>query len=252
MNGVLAPGAWFVDFPVPPNSLMRKTSSRSIRHYYVSGVACYLPIATIALHSGVRLRDAITILDFGCGAGRQLLHFTRNFPQAKYLACDVDYTLIGFIRKNYPGVRAEVNSFDPPLPYPADSVDMIYSVSTFSHISPEHQRRWLDELVRVLKPGGTCFLTTEGRPALRQMGDMFNPAELESRGILYKEYDFLGRKNLVPVANALLGIEGSYGTTVMTPEFIRAQWSSAGFEVVETIEGIIDGRQDLVVMRKPV
>src|SRR5271155_2159102 len=81
----LGKAAGIVDFPVPPNSSMRKTSSRSIRHYYVSGVACYLPIATMALHCGVRLRDKVRVLDFGCGAGRQLLHFTRNFPQGNYL-----------------------------------------------------------------------------------------------------------------------------------------------------------------------
>lgn len=247
----LGKAAGIVDFPVPPNSSMRKTSSRSIRHYYVSGVACYLPIATMALHCGVRLREAITVLDFGCGAGRQLLHFTKNFPQVDYLACDVDYTLIDFIRKNYPAVKSEVNRFDPPLPFETDSIDMIYSVSIFSHLNPDHQRRWLEDLHRVVKPGGMCFLTTEGPTALARMGSAFDPAELQKLGIIYREYSFLGQPNVAPVANVLLGIEGSYGSTVMTPEFIRAHWPSPGFDVVEVVEGIIDARQDLVILRKP-
>jgi len=247
----LGKAAGIVDFPVPPNSSMRKTSSRSIRHYYVSGVACYLPIATMALHCGVCLREPITVLDFGCGAGRQLLHFTRNFPRVNYLACDVDYTLVEFIRRNYPTVTTQVNRFSPPLAYRADSIDMIYSVSIFSHLNPDSQRKWLGELHRVLKPGAFCFLTTEGRTALAQMNSLFDPAALEEQGLLYREYGFLGQKNLVPVTNVLLGIEGSYGSTAMTPEFIRAQWPSSGFEVLEVIEGIIDMRQDLVVLRKP-
>jgi SAM-dependent methyltransferase len=247
----LGKAAGIVDFPVPPNSSMRKTSSRSIRHYYVSGAACCLPIATMALHCGVRLREPVQVLDFGCGVGRQLLHFTRNFPRARFLACDVDYTLIDFVRRNYPSVNAVVNRFDPPLPYDADSIDMIYSVSIFSHLNPAHQRLWLAELYRVLKPGGVCFLTTEGRIALRQMGGMFDADVLEGKGILYKAYDFLGQRSITPVTNVLLGIEGSYGSTVMTPEYIRSQWPSCGFEVREVIEGIIDMRQDLVVLQKP-
>jgi SAM-dependent methyltransferase len=219
----LGKAAGIVDFPVPPNSSMRKTSSRSIRHYYVSGVACYLPVATMALHCGVRLRDNITVLDFGCGVGRQLLHFTKNFPAVSYLACDVDYTLIDFVRKNYPAVNAQVTDFDPPLPFESGSIDMIYSVSIFSHLNPDHQLPWLCELCRVLKPGGICFLTTEGWTALTRMDGLFDPAELQEKGILYREYGFLGQRSLVPVTNVLLGIEGSYGSTVMTPDFVRAR-----------------------------
>jgi hypothetical protein len=36
----------------------------------------------------------------------------------------------------------------------------------------------------------------------------------------------------------------------MTPEFIRENWSGAGFEVAAIVQGIIDYRQDLIVLRK--
>jgi len=250
--------AGLIDFPVPPYSSMRKTSSRTIRHYYVSGVACYLPIATMALHQGVALREPIRVLDFGCGVGRQLLHFTKHFPKVQFEACDVDSTLIDFIRKHYPDVAANVTKFDPPLPFKTSSLDMIYSVSTFSHIHPENQRQWLDELFRVTKPSGYCFLTTEGWTALGLMRDVFladMDAKLRERGILYKEYEFLkyerGRDPISPLVNVARGISGSYGNTVMTPNFIRENWAASGFEVVDVIEGVIDTRQDLIILRKP-
>jgi hypothetical protein len=37
-----------IDFPVPPNSRMRGTSSNTIRHYYESGLTTTLPIVTAA------------------------------------------------------------------------------------------------------------------------------------------------------------------------------------------------------------
>ena len=78
--------------------------------------------------------------------------------------------------------------------------------------------------------------------------------DLKNNGIVYKEYDYYAaektRKHLSPSVNLLKGIDRSYGSTVMTPEFIRENWTEAGFQVVDIIEGLIDWRQDLVVLRK--
>jgi ubiquinone/menaquinone biosynthesis C-methylase UbiE len=252
-----------IDFPVPLNSSMRKTSSGSIRHYFISGINSYLPIATMALHRKVALDRPIAVLDFGCGVCRQLLHFTRHYPNARYFACDIDRTLIDFVKENYPLVKAELTSFRPPLKCDSNSMDMIYSVSTFSHFSPDDQKAWLAELHRVVKPGGYCFLTTEGWKAYTTSGVSALFAEdaeaaaalLASKGILYTEYDWLKSemdlRHLSPEVNRVYGIEGTYGCTVMTPDYIRENWSRFGFEVVDVIEGVIDYRQDLVVLRKP-
>jgi hypothetical protein len=79
--------------------------------------------------------------------------------------------------------------------------------------------------------------------------------KLVDTGILYKEYPFMEaerrRRFKIPVANAAMGITGSYGSTVMMPDYIRSTWPTSGFEVVDIVEGIIDHRQDLVVLRKP-
>ena len=252
-----------IDFPVPLNSAMRKTGCRTIRHYFISGINSYLPIAIMALHRKVALDRPIAVLDFGCGVCRQLLHFTRHYPNARYFACDIDYTLVDFVKKNYPSVEAGLTSFQPPLKYDDDSMDMIYSVSTFSHFGPDDQKAWLVELHRVLKPGGHCFLTTEGWKAYMTGGlsTLFaDDAEaaaalLAAEGILYKEYAFLksnlDHRHLSPKVNRVHGIKGTYGNTVMTPDFIRKDWPRFGFEVVDIIEGVIDYRQDLIVLCKP-
>ncbi|MDN5869245.1 MAG: class I SAM-dependent methyltransferase [Nitrococcus sp.] len=256
----LEQGLGLIDFPVPPNSSMRKTSSRTVRHYYVSGIQTVMPIVSCALQKGIALNERIRILDFGCGVARQLLHFTRRYPNPAYYACDVDETSIAFVQKAYPQVEAYVNAFQPPLKYLDGFFDLIYSVSIFSHLNREDQGRWLAELARVVKPGGYCFLTTQGRVALARLTSTFGMEEaacarrLVEQGILYKEYAFLHdsiqKQNTFKVASDLVGIEGSYGNTVLATEFIRAQWANADFEVVEIIEGIIDYIQDLVILRR--
>lgn len=238
--------AGLIDFPVPSNSSMRKTSSKTISHYYISGIRCYLPIATMALHHGVKLDSEICILDFGCGVARELLHFQRCYPRARYFACDINAKNLDFVRRNF-RVECYKNEFEPPLRYDTSSMDMIYSVSTFSHLKPSDHLPWLRELCRVTKPGQLCFVTTEGPTGFRKVKieaslEASDERQFHETGILYKEYSDL---------DAAMGITGSYGNTVLMPDHIRGAWPASGFEVVDIVEGIIDQRQDLVVLRKP-
>jgi len=250
-----------IDFPVPSYTQMLGIGSHSIRHYYESGINCYLPIAVAALQAKVDLRSPIRVLDFGCGAGRQLLHFTRRFPAPSYHACDVNGPAMQFVRRHFPQVRAMQNAFRPPLPFEDGHFHMIYSVSVFSHLGPEDQRLWLKEFARITMPGGSCFLTTEGPTAIGQMGphelaeDAAAPSEaLASRGLIFREYaDRQAQKEnerVLPFGSKYLGIEGTYGTTAMSPDYILEHWTEFGFAVEMILEGIIDHRQDLVVLRR--
>jgi len=102
--------AGVIDFPVPPNSNMRKTGGKTITRYYMSGVRSFLPIAVCAQREGVRLDQNLKVLDFGCGVGRQLLHFTRKYPAPSFFACDIDDTG-RFHPKNFPRVSAYTSKF---------------------------------------------------------------------------------------------------------------------------------------------
>jgi SAM-dependent methyltransferase len=251
----------FVDFPVPTYTQMLGIGSHSIRHYYESGINCYLPIAVAALQAKVDVRSAIRILDFGCGAGRQLLHFTRRFPAPRYHACDVNGPAVRFVERHFPEVYALQNAFRPPLPFNDGHFDMIYSVSVFSHLGPDDQRLWLKELARITTPGGSCFLTTEGPTAVAQMAPhelaehvAVRREALASRGLIFSEYaDRQAQKEnerVLPFGSKYLGIEGTYGTTAMSPDYILEHWTEFGFAVDAILEGIIDHRQDLVVLRR--
>ena len=260
--GLVAVGtaAGIIDFPVPPNSSMRKTGSYSIRKFYESGIRTYLPIVVAALREGVDLFSGIRVLDFGCGVGRQLLHFTRRYPAPSYSTCDIDDTSTEFVARAYAGVETYTNSFDPPLKYADGEFDMVYSVSILSHLNMEDQALWLDELARVTHPGGYCMLTTEGLEAVPSLAADFGAdeaalrRELREEGFIYRAYadweDHVRAQDELRIASLLVGVERSYGNTIVDPEFIRRQWPEHGFQIVEILRGVIDHRQDLVIAQR--
>ena len=119
---------------------------------------------------------------------------------------------------------------------------------------------WLRELARVVTEGGVCILTIEGRTALRKMenllaGEAHNlRVQMEKAGVLYREYPDLavekaeGRR--IAFGAKYDGVNGSYGSTAMLPSYVYKAWAGHGFEVVDIVEGIIDNRQDMVVLRR--
>jgi SAM-dependent methyltransferase len=252
----------FIDFPVPPYELMRRTGGKTLWQYYDGGLRCYLPIAVLAEHEGIDLSSAIKVLDFGCGVGRQLLHFCRDYPTPTYFACDVHPQSVEFVRRAYPRVVSYTSGFAPPLEYDDNEFDMVYSVSVFSHLHPDDHGPWLKELSRVVRSGGYAFLTIEGATAMRrrmatkvwreQPDDAL--AVLERDGVRFAEYDDLtwykSRETDKFAGAKYAGIAGPYGNTVLTPAYVRTHWSGAGFDVKSIVEGVIDRRQDLVVLRK--
>jgi SAM-dependent methyltransferase len=157
----------FVDFPVPPYDLMRRTGPKSLWQYYHGGLRCYLPIAVLAEHEGIHLRSSINVLDFGCGVGRQLLHFSRiSRPDLLRVRCTS--AMCAVYSRTYPQVVTHTSSFAPPLDYGDNQFDMVYSESAFSHLHPDDHVPWLKELSRVVRLGGYALLTIEGATAMRR------------------------------------------------------------------------------------
>jgi SAM-dependent methyltransferase len=103
------------------------------------------------------------VLDFGCGAGRTLRHFTSEAAEAEIWGCDIDEESIGWMQAHMcPPFHAFVNGSDPPLEQPDASFDLIWAISVFTHLAPNWSQ-WLVELHRLLKPDGLLFVTFMGR-----------------------------------------------------------------------------------------
>lgn len=111
------------------------------------------------------------VLDFGCGAGRTLRHFLHEAETATFWGCDIDRESIEWLEANLaPPLQVFANEETPPLPFAAESLDLVYVVSVFTHLA-DSWSAWFLELRRVLKPSGLLIATFIGPAAARYITD---------------------------------------------------------------------------------
>jgi SAM-dependent methyltransferase len=142
--------------PLPPRRLMVRVAGTADADWFLrSGRAAY---DAIAAH--VPLQQTDSVLDFGCGCGR-VTRYWREF-RGSVSGSDVSGKAVEWCRENLGFARFETNALAPPLVFEAESFDLVYALSVFTHLTEELQLAWRDELRRVLRGGGLLLLTTHG------------------------------------------------------------------------------------------
>jgi SAM-dependent methyltransferase len=173
------------------------------------------------------------VLDFGCGSGRALRHFMEEASTvAEFHGCDVDGPSIAWLRENLcPPMQVVQNEADPPLPYEAQSFDLIYAWSVFTHLY-RNWSTWLLEMHRLLADDGILIASILGsRMSMQVAGE---PWEEDRIGI-----NVLGA-----------GEEEWSQTYVLHSEWwLRAHWGRA-FEILDLVPGESDGAQGIVMARR--
>lgn len=103
-----------------------------------------------------------TVLDLGCGNGKYL----SVRKDLNLYACDACPELVAIARSKHP--HCDVLIADGcALPYATASMDFVFSIAVFHHISVDQRRTFLNEVRRVLKPDGQFFLTVWAPSAVR-------------------------------------------------------------------------------------
>ncbi len=105
------------------------------------------------------VRDGEKILDAGCGNGRLLEGIWRK---VNYVGLDSSPTLIKYAKEKYggrPGVKFLVGDV-LNLPFKDESFEKVFAIALFHHIpSFEFRLKAVEEIKRVLKPGGLAIIT---------------------------------------------------------------------------------------------
>lgn len=111
----------------------------------------------------VPLRGTSRVLDFGVGWGRILRFFLKDVAVSGLYGADVDADVLDTCRAI--GVRGTLFQTQATgrLEYPDGYFDVVYAYSVFSHLSEAAHLFWIEELARVLRPGGILIVTTEAR-----------------------------------------------------------------------------------------
>lgn len=103
-------------------------------------------------------------VDFGCGAGRLTQALRRRFDSATGI--DFSAPMLARARTLDPaGTCVFVLNEAPDLAaWPDESFDLAYSSLVLQHIPTAQARRYLSELVRVVRPGGALAVQVATRP----------------------------------------------------------------------------------------
>jgi len=242
--------------PIPPRRLRARAGAPGVQEYRHGGAQAALELAAGLRRAGGDLAAQAAILDFGCGAGRVLPHVAGLAPGAACTGCDVDRAAIDWAAEHRPGPAWALSSFEPPLPFATESFDLVYSVSVFSHLGRGPQDRWLAELARVLRPGGTALLSVHGPTAFEAFRsgrvrtawcrrDAFTRGPLHERDFVFSPYT-----HSPWTAADLPGVGRDYGLAFHGHTFIRETWSRH-LAVREVAVRALTGWQDLVVATRP-
>ena len=117
----------------------------------------YLPrLVDFSSYSGLKL------LEVGCGAGIDLVHFAR--AGAKATGIDLSATAIALARQNLEqnGLSAELSVMNgEAMQFPDNTFDVVYAHGVLQYTA--NARQMISEIYRVLRPGGELIVMVYNR-----------------------------------------------------------------------------------------
>lgn len=226
---------------IPPPMLRFRVHGALDENSYIGvGQAVAQIIVTELGRINVSLEN-LHVLDFACGPGRVMTALARMATSCQFHGSDIDAEAIAWAQEHLAHIgRFQKNSAKPPSRYQDGTFDLVYTISLFTHLDERSQFDWLEDLRRVLKPGGHLLATLHGRNAQASCSSR-ERADLRHHGFHYR-VDHKG-------ALKLDGLPDSYQTAFHSKDYVTREWGRI-FELVSYNEGGLHGHQDVVILRK--
>jgi SAM-dependent methyltransferase len=224
---------------VPAPALMKRVcNSDQVGYFLASGLKSYYEVRRI-LDPHADYRHVRRLLDWGCGCGRLTRHLLERAPAIEIHGCDIDVEAIDWAHAHLAGGDFRPCGLGPPLPYPSARFDLVVSLSVFTHLTREYQERWLQELKRVLKPGGWLLASVHGEHAGRWV-----LPEPEFGARFASGFDD-------SLHDDMLGTVASgdyYRSTFQARAWTLREWSRH-LRVIDYVPGSMQNLQDFVLLR---
>lgn len=128
---------------------------RDVRMYFDNVAAAYAPFF-----------GGGPLLDVGCAYGFLLERFQGR---ADLYGFDVSPHAIEVARERLPEASFTLGSAGDKLPFGDASFDGVMMTDVIEHLTREHQETSAAELARVLRPGGTLYITTPNHNWVRKV-----------------------------------------------------------------------------------
>jgi SAM-dependent methyltransferase len=258
MTTVLRAG--FDAVPVPPLPLIQRViGAPAVDFFRTDGLKCFSDFL-LALRRHREPGAVRRMLDWGCGCGRLTVHFLADGDIPEVHGCDIDAEAVAWCAANLTGGHFTPIEPWPPAPYADGFFDVVIGFSVLTHLERRVQEAWLEEMRRIIAPGGLFLASIHGefatRFALPQWKQIIPPPR---RGWLARWFD---RRPDLDVARhgiidgqedpTLSGVapDGYYRAVLQSRAYTERQYARY-FDVIEYIERGAGNHHDLVVMRRP-
>ncbi|EED31815.1 putative methyltransferase type 11 [gamma proteobacterium NOR5-3] len=159
------------EFALPPDLLAFEAyNTTSAEHYQKIGFDVASAIGD-SINSYVNQQNGLHIMEWGCGPARVIRHLKPLIRSSDSIIIGTDYNrdTIDWCQSAIPDLKFILNEAMPPISYADSSFDAIYAVSVFTHLSEDAQNAWIQEIRRLLKPGGIFIFTTHGKSRLHKL-----------------------------------------------------------------------------------
>ncbi len=199
---------------------------------------------------GYAFAPGTAVLDFGCSSGRVVRALAAGYPDVEWRGCDPIGDAVTWAQENLPGIEFANSPEHPPLPYADGSLDAVYAISIWSHFNAPAATAWLEEMRRLIKPGGLLLLTTHGPQTItHDRGTRRRSEEQLSEIAAALDKDAFWYAAEFGPAGDYGVTDPDWGTAFMTAEWlldaVTPQW-----KVVATAPGRVEDNQDLYVLER--
>ena len=155
------------DFQLPPDALLHETYRLDYRAYERDG---FETAAELLDRCRPFLPNTgIDILEWGCGVSRITRHLPSLSNVRSVAGADVNREMIDWNRRHVEGVEFHEIGHTPPMSFQEESFDLVLAVSVLTHIPGDEQAAWMEEIRRILRPGGVFLFTTQGSAFLSKL-----------------------------------------------------------------------------------
>ena len=152
---------------------------------------------------------------------------------------DSNSSLIDFCRVSNRWCNFVRNDVEPPLPFEDGQFQYVFVYSVFSHFAEAMHLRWLEELRRIIKPGGAAAISVRGRNFIKSLREMRKSApDVKSLRMLMDTDRELARYDAGEFCFSPYRprVDPWWGEACIPRAYVEREWSRL-FEVAEFVEG---------------
>ncbi len=153
----------YPDFALPPWGVSYDAYGGLNPNDYLSLGVTHANKVSSLIKKNLGIKESLVICDWGCGPVRVLRHMPKILGKNhSYLGLDYNENTIKWASRTFPQIDFRLNKLTPPLPIEDNSLDVIYSISVFTHLSESLFEDYVNDIFRILKKDGILITTLHG------------------------------------------------------------------------------------------